>query len=256
MSEAIIATITDVSFNKPHKKVRAACTLKTFEIAKQKGIQVVAIDAGSPAEYIEQMKQNDVIVIPQKKPGMGNAQRQALRAASDLASPNSSIVWTESEKYPLIPLLHEPISIRNHSNYDLVMLRRTSLESYPPEQAMSYKLIALAAKYLMGIDNDFGWGPTILSRKAVDYYTSYESTYGDSWDAIHCPKLHIIKDGLPWTILPVDYEHPPEQTAAETGMTMFMKRIEQAQQLVGAMAEEVGRIGLLASEIQVQGEPS
>lgn len=254
MSEAIIATITDIGFDKAHKKVRAACTLKTFESARDEGIAVVAVDAGSPPKYIEQMKRRNVTVITQSEPGMGNAQRQALQAAKDLATPTASIIWTESEKYPLIPLLHAPIAARNQDNYDLVMLRRKSLDSYPPEQAMSYNLIALATKYLTGIDSDFGWGPTVLSSRAVDYYTNYKSTYGDSWDAIHCPKLHIIKDGLPWTIMPVEYEHPPEQTAVETGMTMFMKRIEQAQQLVDALTQEVGRMGLLAAEIKYFGE--
>lgn len=254
MSEAIIATITDVGFNKPHKKVRAACTLKTFEAARDEGITVVAVDAGSPPEYIEQMKKRNVTIIPQRAPGMGNAQRQALQAAKDLASPSASIVWTESEKYPLIPSLRDPIAIRNHNQYDLVMFKRNDLASYPPEQAMSYSLISLATKYLLNIENDFGWGPTILSSRAVDYYTSYESLYGDSWDAIHCPKLHIMKDRLPWAILPIAYEHPLEQTAVETGMTMFMKRLEQAQQLVGAISKEVGRIGLSAADIQFAGE--
>ena len=254
MSEAVIATITDIGFNKTHKRVRAACTLKMFEAARDEGIPVIAVDAGSPPEYIEQMKQRDVTVIPQSEPGMGNAQRQALQAAKDLAAPTGSIVWTESEKYPLIPLLSDPVAIRNRDQYDLVMFKRNSLSSYPPEQAMSYSLISLATKYLLNIENDFGWGPTILSSRAVDYYTSYDSPYGDSWDAIHCPKLHIMKDGLPWTVLPIAYEHPPEQTAAETGMAMFMKRIDQAQQLVGAISEEVGRIGLCATDIHVTGE--
>ncbi|HEX8763335.1 MAG TPA: hypothetical protein VF733_06300 [Candidatus Saccharimonadales bacterium] len=253
MSETIIATITDVGFDKPHKKVRAACTLKTFEAARDRGITVVAVDAGSPPEYIEQMKRRNVTVIPQRVPGMGSAQRQALQAAKDLTSPSASIVWTESEKYPLIPLLSDSIAIRNHDQYDLVMFKRNSLASYPPEQAMSYNLISLATRYLLNIENDFGWGPTILSSRAIDYYTSYESLYGDSWDAIHCPKLHIMKDGLPWTILPIAYEHPPEQTVVETGMTMFMKRIEQAQQLVGSISKEVERIGLCGANIQFNG---
>lgn len=109
---------------------------------------------------------------------------------------------------------------------------------------MAYQMIALATKYLTGIDSDFGWGPTILSAKAVEYYLSYESRYGDLWDGIHCPKLHIIKQGLPWTIMTVNYRHPPEQTAAETGMELFLKRVKQIDQLVRAIEQEVDSLGM------------
>jgi len=239
-----MATITDVGFDKPYKEVRAACTLKTFELAQQYDIPVVTVDAGSPPYYLEQIRDYGVEVIEQTKPGMGNAQRQVIQAAQERINASGTIVWTESEKYPLVPLLTAAADVRNRHDYDLVLFKRNSLDSYPPEQAMSYQLIALAMKYLTGIDSDFGWGPTVMSTRDADYYLRYTSRYGDSWDALHCPKLHIMKDGLPWTILPVDYWHPPEQTAAETGMTLFMKRIEQARQLVGAMTEEVHRIGL------------
>lgn len=247
MNKPIIATITDIGFDRAYKKVRAECTLKTFEAAQEHGYQILTVDAGSPPEYIQKLKDLGAHVYIQEEPGMGNAQRQALALARDLASEDNPIIWTESEKYPLIPLLREPTEKMTTEGYDLVMLSRISLDSYPPEQIMSYKLIALAAFYLTEIECDFGWGPTVISPRATHYYTNYESSYGDSWDAIHCPKLHIIKDELPWTIVPVDYVHPPEQTAAETGMTLFMKRIRQAEQLVDAMTREVGRIGLSAA---------
>lgn len=109
---------------------------------------------------------------------------------------------------------------------------------------MAYQLIALATKYLTGIDSDFGWGPTVLSADAVEYYLSYESAHGDLWDGIHCPKLSIINDGLPWTIVPVNYQHPSEQTAAETGMNLFLKRVKQVDQLVRAIEAEVDRLGM------------
>lgn len=175
---------------------------------------------------------------------MGKARRQALRQAREVVSNGEAIVWTEPEKYPLIPELDAPVNAFTKDNYDLVMLRRTSLDSYPPEQAMAYQLVALAVKYLTGIDSDFMWGPTVLSADAVEYYLKYESLHGDLWDSIHCPKLHIINDGLPWTIVPVNYQHPPEQTAAETGMGFFSKRIKQVDQLVRAIEQEVDRLGM------------
>jgi hypothetical protein len=52
----------------------------------------------------------------------------------------------------------------------------------------------------------------------------------------------IINDGLPYTNVDIDYQHPPEQTAAETGMGLFTKRIEQVRQLTDALTREVERL--------------
>ncbi len=242
--KAVVATTTYATHKTHAERVRANCALKTIESSVAHGYTTVVIDGGSPSEYVDEMKRLGANVFVQELPGMGNARREALCRARDIASNGQPIVWTEPEKYPLIPELRVPLSTLTEGNYDLVMLRRTSLTSYPPEQAMAYKLIALAVKYLIGIDSDFGWGPTVLSRDAVEYYLRYESMYGDMWDGIHCPKLHIINDGLPWTIMPVNYQHPPEQTAAETGMGLFHKRIKQVDQLVRAIEQEVDRLGM------------
>lgn len=247
MRRPVVTTTTFATYNTYAEMVRAGCALKTIEAAVAHGYTIVAIDGGSPNEYVHTMKQLGAQVFTQELPGMGNARREALRHARDIAASGQPIVWTEPEKYPLIPELVEPVSEFTAGNYDLVMLRRTSLDSYPPEQAMAYRLIALATKYLTGIDSDFGWGPTILSSRAVEYYLSYESLHGDLWDGIHCPKLRIINDGLPWTIVPVNYRHPPEQTAAETGMDLFLKRIRQVDQLVRAIEHEVNQLGMRAT---------
>lgn len=244
VSHAVVATTTFATYKTQAEMIRAECALKTIEAAVAHDYTIVAIDGGSPAEYVQRMEQLGARVFVQELPGMGNARREALRHARNIVTNGQPIVWTEPEKYPLIPELAKPISEFTTGSYDLVMLRRTSLESYPPEQAMAYRLIALATKYLTGIDSDFGWGPTILSAGAVEYYLSYESSHGDLWDGIHCPKLRIINDGLPWTIVPVNYQHPSEQTAAETGMGLFLKRVMQVDQLVRAIEHEVDQLGM------------
>lgn len=242
--KAVVTTTTFATYNTHAEKVRADCALKTIMAANNYGYPIIAIDGGSPPEYIETMKNLGAHVFDQQVPGMGNARREALQMAREFSSEKTAIVWTEPEKYPLIPELSKPVSTFTEGDYDLVMLRRTSLDSYPPEQAMAYQLIALATKYLTGIDSDFGWGPTVLSADVVEYYLKYESSNGDLWDGIHCPKLRIINDGPPWTIVPVNYQHPPEQTAAETGMGLFLKRVKQVDQLVRAIEEEVDSLGM------------
>lgn len=244
MKDAVVTTTVLAASTTHAERVRAACVLKTIEAAAAYEYPIVIVDGGSPADYVERMKHLGAQVFVQEMPGMGNARREALRHARNVAPSGHAIVWTEPEKYPLIPLLDVPVHTYRVGHYDLVMLRRTSLDSYPPEQAMAYQLIALATKYMTGIDSDFGWGPTIISATAVEYYLTYESAHGDFWDSIHCPKLHIINDGLPWTIVPVGYQHPAEQTEAETGMGMFLKRIRQVEQLVRAIEYEVDRLGM------------
>lgn len=244
MKKAVITTTTLARFSSSLESVRASCALRTIERAVEHGYPIVAIDGGSPSEYVEAMEGLGAHVFAQELPGMGSARRQALRKAREIAPVGHAIVWTEPEKYPLIPELDESVNKLVNESYDLVMLRRLSLDSYPPEQAMAYQLIALAMKYLTGIESDFGWGPTVLSARAIDYYLDYESQYGDLWDSIHCPKLKIINDNLPWTIVPVDYRHPPEQTLAETGMDLFLKRIRQVDQLVHAIQQEVEHLGM------------
>lgn len=245
MHPALITTTTlaRIGVNKS-ETVRAECILKTAAEAKRHGYPLVAIDGGSPPDYINALRRNGARVFEQEEPGMGNARRQALRQARELVPEGHAIVWMEPEKYTLISELADPVATLAKGEYDLVMLRRRSLESYPPEQAMSYQMIALATKYLTGIDSDFGWGPTLMSADMVEYYLSYQSQHGDLWDGIHCPKLQIIRDGRPWTIVDVDYTHPPEQTRAETGIHLLPKRIRQMDQLVAAITTEVDRLGM------------
>jgi glycosyltransferase involved in cell wall biosynthesis len=244
MKKAVIATTVLATYNTPAEAVRTECVLKTIDAATKLDYPIVVIDGGSTTDYVDTMRRLGATVKRQTEPGMGNARRQALYEAREVAGRGHAIVWTEPEKYPLVPLLESAVTQVTELGHDLVMLRRTSLDSYPPEQAMAYKLIALAMRYLTGIDCDFGWGPTVLSTAAVDYYLKYVSDYGDMWDGIHCPKLHIIKAALPWTVLDVDYHHPPEQTDAETGMGLFMKRIEQVRQLVTAIESEVDKLDM------------
>lgn len=126
----------------------------------------------------------------------------------------------------------------------LVMFRRANLDSYPPEQVHAYQMVQLAFRYLTNINCDFLFGPVALSHRATDYFLAYKSEYGDMWDSIHIPKLHIIQDGLPWTQVTIDYQHPQEQTRAEQGnMDLFMRRVEQIRVVTQALISEVTQHG-------------
>lgn len=241
---AVLATTTYATRKSKWEQVRADCALKTIALAVEHGYEIVAVDGGSPDEYIAEMRRLGAHVFMQEVPGMGNARRQTLRRALELADSNQAIIWIEPEKYPMVQWLAEGVAKIVDEKHDLVMFRRITLDSYPPEQAMTYKMVALAFKYLTGIDSDYLFGPTGMSQRAVQYFLNYESKFGDLWDSIHSPKVRIIHDGLPWTIVTVDYRHPPEQTEAETGMDLFMKRVEQIRQVVEALTYEVDSLGM------------
>ena len=237
------------TFATPWERVRVKCILRTLKEAIKYGYDVVLVDGGSPPEFIEEMEALGIRVHRQRTPGMGNGCRETLRLAQEIANDGQTIVWIEPEKYPLVSKLGPAVRKFEDERLDLLLLKRTSLDSYPPEQAMAYQMIALATKYLTGIDSDFGWGPMILSKRAINYFLAYKRDYGDLWDSIHCPKLAIINDSLPWGIMPVDYAHPPEQTAAETGIELLPKRIRQMDQLVGAITGEVDRLHMRKESI-------
>ena len=240
-SKAVLATTVYAQSELRYQRVIADLTLRTLAEARGHNHAIVVVDGGSPIDYIHQMTELGALVLPQETPGMGRARRQALKTADDIAD-ERAIVWLEPEKYPMVPLLDEAVDYVNSRNFDMVMFRRKSLESYPPEQMHSYQMGNLAIRYIAGIETDFFFGPVTLSHQGVDYFLRYQSPFDDLWDSIHVPKLQIINDGLPWTQVEVDYTHPREQTEAETGvLDLFLRRTQQMYQLTQALLLESQR---------------
>lgn len=239
----VIATTTLNTDKTTYEKIRADLALKTIIEAKSHHFNVLIVDGGSSSVYVDRMIELGADVVSQEESGMGNARRQSLRLAREISDKHEAIVWLEPEKYTLIPFIAKVADKIIYHNNDMAMFRRRSLKSYPPEQEYTYKMVALAFKYLTNIESDFLFGPVALSRGAVDYFLSYKSKYGDVWDSIHIPKLHIIYDQLPWTQVTVDYKHPQEQTTAEQGnMSLFVKRVEQIRVITQALINEIAEL--------------
>lgn len=243
-SNTYLATTIYAKYETRSERIRVDLALATINQAREHGYGIVVVDGGSPEKFIYEMLDLNALVYHQENPGMGNARRQALRQAQDKTSLNGAVVWLEPEKCNLVSHIDPAADKVVNENYDLVMFRRDSLDSYPPEQAYMYKMGALAFRYLTGIDCDFLFGPVALSNRSVDYFLAYKSDYGDVWDSIHIPKLHIIRAGLPWTQVDINYRHPPEQTEVEAGdMNLFRKRIEQmsviSEALIGEMEKNI-----------------
>lgn len=237
---AILATTTYARSTDNYERIRARLALKTIFEARLQDYDIVVVDGGSPDDFIYNLLDLEAKVFQQEVPGMGNARRQALRLAKEASSNGDAVVWLEPEKYTLIPFIKSGTEKITSENYDLVMFRRANLDSYPPEQVHAYQMVQLAFRYLTNIDCDFLFGPVALSHRATDYFLAYRSEYGDMWDSIHIPKFHIMREGLPWTQVTINYQHPQEQTRAEQGnMDLFMRRVEQVRVVTQALICEV-----------------
>lgn len=246
-NKAVLATTTRADYSERYKRVRTDLALRTISDATSHGYPIVVVDRGSPDKYIYDIMDCGGTVYHQEGPTMGDGRRQALQLAT---VKNNPVIWLEPEKYPLIPLIQPAIDKITEEHRDMVMFNRHDLDSYPPEEAHMYQMCGILFNYLTGISCDFLFGPVALSNKGVDYFLRYKSPYGDKWDAIHIPKLHIMHDNLPWSQVLVDFKYPPEQREAEQGHTgLFMKRIEQLHQVSQALIQET-------SEYNIRNQPS
>ncbi len=214
--------------------------------AVRRGFTVVVLDDRSLEADLMPLKDTGAHVFQQEarckddSVCTGVSRREALSRALEFATdPSDFLIWTEPEKHPLIWDLHLALDTVEGQETQMVMFNRTSLESYPPEQAHAYAIVRLAARYLVGYDLDFMFGPVAFRREISHYWSDYDGAHGDKWDCIHIPKLRALRAGVAYRVFSTSYVHPPEQTASEIGnVELLMKRIEQASVVVRAMAKE------------------
>ena len=84
-------------------------------------------------------------------------------------------------------------------------------------------------------------GPRFMNRKAAEIMAAYDGEYGNNWEILFVPVLHMLKAGLRITSVPVPYEHPEEQRA-EDDEAMRRKRDIQREVLVAAMKKAAAAI--------------
>jgi hypothetical protein len=244
MARTVIATMT---FYGSMPEVRVPLALKMAEEARRFGYQVIAVDGGSPDDFVESMRLRGAMVFSQQEKGMGPAHRQVFKLATEAAGPNGTIAWVEAEKWQLISELWRAVAMVKIGMVDLVMPGRTEVGflSYPPEQMHQEMFCNLALQAITGIEADWFWGPFAANYAAIQHFISFhEENEERSYNGRSVPKIRCIAAGLRVRGVTVDYTHPPEQTAEETGNWKFLeRRIVQIGQ-VTAMAEEAKRLGV------------
>lgn len=248
----MLATTTMAGGRSDLDAVRARLVFDTVRTARSCGFEIVVIDADSPAEYLREMRALGAHVYPQSVPGMGASRRQALRCARDLRLPDRgsrTVIWTEPERYRLIPHLGAAAETILSHRADMVTFARRSLTSYPPEQRHYYRTTKAAFFRETGIPVDYAFGPVALGSQALDAFLQYRGEYGDLWESILIPKLRAIAAGARHVDLAVSYVHSTEQSAAEAGnATLARRRREKYANVVGSMRSEVRRLRKLGTQ--------
>ena len=230
-----IATTTFYNPNSDVDKSRAEISRGVIRNMHDLGYNVVVVDGGSSDEFLDS-------IIPycqlfnENPRGMGNGRRQAVRECLETSA--RVIAWTEPEKDSYIPELHKTVIPILNGNAELVFPSRANLDNYPISQQYAEKFAIQTMKNLTGRGLDYWFGPKTWSRKVSTQFLDYQSKCGDKWDSILLPFLGMIKAGVKTMDVPVNYDHPTQQTIAEEGdVKMDLKRLEQLNNLIPAAIE-------------------
>lgn len=228
--------VVTTTLSKNPDDLRVALAIRTINAVKaMTGNPMIVID-GSPEPVKDLLRSAGADVVDEDPTNktMGDSRRQAVywgeMAGSDI------IIWMEPEKYPLVPFLPQLVAPVMNGEFDLVIPRRRSLRSYPAYQMAkelegNHEVASMTGRP----DLDLWSGPRIMNRKAATLFTHYRGQFGDRWESIFIPVVETLSMGLRVGSVTVDYVHPPEQTAAESGPEFDQKRDVQLNVLVEAM---------------------
>lgn len=243
-------SVATTTFYRDMADLRLAMAVKTLTALKNQGTFVAVID-GSPDPIKDTLQATGAHIIDEPTGWtMGAGRRLALYQASVVGSVDV-IVWMEPEKYTLVPYLDaicEPI-VANDA--DIVIPRRADdLASYPKLQRLAEQTGNAVFERVTGLNLDVWIGPRAIGRgAALRHFLDYSGAgYGDKWHSIFMPLLTAIKAGLRLAEVVVDYQHPAEQTAAESsdiGLGI-LKRLEQLSDLGTALTKQGIALGLIS----------
>ncbi len=221
------------------ERVRAEVFLDSVRKLASFGIPCVALFADTQTTCLDILKRTGVVLVAQQSMGMGNIRREVIREASSLFPKAEFYCWLEPEKSDLPRFISPMVALMSKEKSGLGIFNRTSMASYPPEQAYYYLFCRTVASNLVGFDFDYAFGPMVMSKLATRFFLEYMGEYGDKWDAILVPRLRIMKHAMGTSLLPIDFENDSRMTAIESGdPNMMLKRIEQINNVVPSLIKE------------------
>ena len=166
----VVATTTKLTTKTRIEETRARLTLQTIRECRQRGFDIICVDAKSEDTLRKEMVALGATIVAETDSGMGPSRRQAIRAALHHGQGSLPILWTEPEKCTFTAHVPTALDVMQRKRCSMVMFNRMSLDSYPPEQACAYKLVRLACNYLLKVDLDFMFGPLLFDPSVADYF--------------------------------------------------------------------------------------
>lgn len=221
-------------------KIRSEVFLDTANKILESGFSLVVIYTETQESFMRRLNDLGAIVLKQKTFGMGNIRREAIMESIGRFSDSRYFCWLEPEKPDLIRFIVPLIHLMEKDSSDFGIFNRIEMTSYPPEQAYYYLFCRSVASGLVCFDFDYAFGPMILTPLVIPFFLDYSGVkYGDMWDSILIPRLRIIKQGVKFSILPVNFQNDKRMTRVETGNPNFiLKRVQQFNNVIPSLLSE------------------
>lgn len=217
--------------------------------------QIVVIEGSKNPKIAKAFRMAGGIVVEQCEAGMAQSRAEALEFSWMLPGWESYILWIEAEKLGMIRHIDELYDFARRMGSYLVIPSRTAeaFATYPPYQAESEMKGNLRLSQ--------------LTRQLYPWTTYFDYFFGPRLYRRHGHAPEILRDTVtlgPYAPLmigalrlmgwhgdcsttcvsyPVNYQHPPQQTASETGdPKMEAIRDQQLSSIVAMFEAEVERI--------------
>ncbi len=201
---------------------------RTIQKAIAAGFVVVVVDGGSSEQLTEEYKLLGAVVSASKELGMGKQRREAIKIADSLS--DNVVIWMEPEKESFIDQISHTTQLLIAGEAEMVIPKRSELESYPSFQRLSEQLGNLFWKEVTCSDLDIYFGPRAWTKDLTRYFLEYDGEFGDTYDSINIPVMNALHDDKKVVSVEVDYAHPLEQTQEEEGSVEFnRKRLKQLE---------------------------
>ncbi len=235
-SRLVIATTTMYSGSSRSDEVRARLAVALVKKAAAFDIPIVVVDAGSQDQYVMEFVKNGAVVEREKVRGKGPSRRQAIARAHDLS--DRYVAWVDPEKVDVVQNLTRLAAAMQDANIPLLLPRRESLESYPNFQQLTEQVGNYYIKELTGLDLDLYFGLRIWDKNLTHYFIDYDGMFGDEWESIFIPVLHMLADSVPYLAPALEYFQPVTQTESEQhSMEFHQKRLDQLAKLSSHLTE-------------------
>lgn len=252
-SPVVICTAT--RYNSP-EEMRCRLAQETCHQATKLRIPIVVIDGSDNSEIAKALTRAGATVFKQDKPGMAHSRVEAIETGC-YCPDRKHVLWMEPEKVGMVKFVEELSEYALTNDCDFVIPARTvkSLCTYPPYQAISEAegncelMCAMLPEFPEAANLDRFFGPRLFKNNPDTLAAVRGTQQLGPYAPLFVSELRLLQqqrqrnNTLVCAAYTVDYQHPPEQTAAETE-DQEMERFRDGQRcsIVALIKEEVERI--------------